>query len=777
MEVRGASRAATVAGTAVLIAAHRRARAHRAADAARGISSLVAVAAYGLAADVSGAHPAPPSHVSLRAAALPRPAMLALGSFCALGLVVTATASLVGLSRPDPFRAARGAAAALTGGALAYGVVSVTPGDLLRSRPATFLLSSMIVSFVVTTELSRRGAWRRWCTGWAAAVLLAALLDRSLGVLGLPVAVAVGWAAGFLARWALGATSTGPSVAALMEWLASRSLRMGGLAPAATEPGVLHGTLADGRGVAVRVADRDSRLAEVARTAWYRLRLRFPVDPAPPATSPRRLRDLALAGFLAADAGVDAPRPLLLEEFGDRTVVAVSTRPAGTPLEPPVDGDQAAGCFDVLRRVHGVGLALGRVRLADFARTGAQPALVSLRRSIPASSALSRRLDLAQLLVAVAGASDPDTAIGAMRKGYGPVDELAVAAVLQPVALAPWGWAGMRSAARCTGQVRSRLTPAGEPVPSVPLERFRWRTVVSIGTLVLVAYLLVGQLSSVDLVGALGRMHLRWFAAAVGASAVTYWSAGAGVAAFVAERPPLGEACLVQLSTSFAGVAMPSTVGLVAINARYLSRRRVDPSSIAAAMTLSQAANVAVTVMSVVVLGLLTGSGVSQSRLAPGPDLLVGGVVAAAVAAAVLGIPQTRVRVARLLAPHVRALLPRLVEAVSRPGRLLAGAGAALLLEASYAGALLAALAAVGARAPLLPTAIVLLLGNFVGSAAPTPGGLGGVEAALAAGLAGIGIPAHEAIPAVIVYRLATFWLPIPFGAVAYVGLRRAGRL
>src|ERR1700736_2682991 len=60
--------------------------------------------------------------------------------------------------------------------------------------------------------------------------------------------------------------------------------------------------------------------------------------------------------------------------------------------------------------------------------------------------------------------------------------------------------------------------------------------------------------------------------------------------------------------------------------------------------------------------------------------------------------------------------------------------------------------------------AIVYLVGGFVGATAPPPGGLGGVEAALAAGLTGIGTPANQAIPAVLIFRFATFWLPIPAG-------------
>ena len=64
-----------------------------------------------------------------------------------------------------------------------------------------------------------------------------------------------------------------------------------------------------------------------------------------------------------------------------------------------------------------------------------------------------------------------------------------------------------------------------------------------------------------------------------------------------------------------------------------------------------------------------------------------------------------------------------------------------------------------------------------MGAAAPTPGGIGGVEAVLAAGLTAIGIPAHEAIAAVLIFRAATFWLPIPFGWISYLDLERRGIL
>jgi uncharacterized protein (TIRG00374 family) len=54
-----------------------------------------------------------------------------------------------------------------------------------------------------------------------------------------------------------------------------------------------------------------------------------------------------------------------------------------------------------------------------------------------------------------------------------------------------------------------------------------------------------------------------------------------------------------------------------------------------------------------------------------------------------------------------------------------------------------------------------------------TPGGLGFVEAGMAATLAVAGISTGDALVATLVYRLLTFWLPIPLGAVAAYIFRR----
>ncbi len=59
-----------------------------------------------------------------------------------------------------------------------------------------------------------------------------------------------------------------------------------------------------------------------------------------------------------------------------------------------------------------------------------------------------------------------------------------------------------------------------------------------------------------------------------------------------------------------------------------------------------------------------------------------------------------------------------------------------------------------------------------VGTFAPTPGGLGAVEALLLALFTGFGVPSDIAVATVLVYRLVNYWLPLPIGVGTYFTVR-----
>jgi uncharacterized protein (TIRG00374 family) len=86
---------------------------------------------------------------------------------------------------------------------------------------------------------------------------------------------------------------------------------------------------------------------------------------------------------------------------------------------------------------------------------------------------------------------------------------------------------------------------------------------------------------------------------------------------------------------------------------------------------------------------------------------------------------------------------------------------------------LIAALYAVGATPRASLVLLAFCAAQLLGNLPLTPGGVGFVEAGLTGTLALAGVGPGAAVVATLAYRLVSFWLPIPLGAVAAVIHRR----
>ena len=86
---------------------------------------------------------------------------------------------------------------------------------------------------------------------------------------------------------------------------------------------------------------------------------------------------------------------------------------------------------------------------------------------------------------------------------------------------------------------------------------------------------------------------------------------------------------------------------------------------------------------------------------------------------------------------------------------------------------LLAALAAVGSTPRPALVLLAFCAAQLLTQIPITPGGIGFVEAGLTATLALIGVPPGEATLATLAYRLFTYWLPLPLGALGLALHRR----
>ncbi len=86
--------------------------------------------------------------------------------------------------------------------------------------------------------------------------------------------------------------------------------------------------------------------------------------------------------------------------------------------------------------------------------------------------------------------------------------------------------------------------------------------------------------------------------------------------------------------------------------------------------------------------------------------------------------------------------------------------------------ALMAALLAVGADADPFLVLLAYVVSLALSLVPITPGGLGFVEAGLTSLLVLAGAAPDQAVVATLLYRLASFWLPIPLGLLAWGGWR-----
>jgi uncharacterized protein (TIRG00374 family) len=130
-------------------------------------------------------------------------------------------------------------------------------------------------------------------------------------------------------------------------------------------------------------------------------------------------------------------------------------------------------------------------------------------------------------------------------------------------------------------------------------------------------------------------------------------------------------------------------------------------------------------------------------------------------------LPQVA-RVARDLRGTVSTLL-------TRPDKMGPLLGGAVIGHLAALFAFVAAVHAYGVHMGLAQAGALYTVATTVGGAVPTPGGVGGVEAALTGALIGAGILSATAAAIVLLFRLFTFWLPTLPGWVALQYTQRTG--
>ena len=652
-------------------------------------------------------------------------------------------------------------------------------------------------AFPTTLDLGIIAAWMfvdrgLWSDRWRriGRVVLALGIVARLGVsLADPAtiitAIAMASAASSLVQLILGAPNTRPRAAAVGEILE----RLGYKVSSVERFGGFRGFagfkvyMDDGQQLIVKVISRDLWAALLPVQIYRAARFRDVGQDRPFRSLRSAVEHEALCALKAHSDGVPAARLAVVAEFPPNAMMMAfdaRSRVSLSELEPsrrtPQLLNSVWAIVDGLQRSHTV-----HRRLNDDALWVADDGDVALVGFGSASlgvvgSALST--DVAEVLAATAALLGVQRAVQSAVAGVGPAAVAAALPRLQPLALTPRTRAAVK-AAGCLEELRDevqRVTGA-DAVPIAELERIKTGTVVTIAMAALALWTLIPQLLGVgSLWGELQQANLWWAAAAVALSALTYVGAALALDGSLTERIPLGPNIGVQMATSFVGVAAPG--GGLALSARFLQKRGIDTATAVGAVGVDTVAGLIVHLtLTGLFVALAGSSGLQTFDL---PSLGTIGLIAAGVAlvAAVgVAVPWSRALLLTRVVPATKRSLANIGEIARQPSKMIELFGGCLVITMGYILALAVAVSAFGAGPAFTSIALVYLVGSMVSSVAPTPGGIGAVEATLIAGLTSAGMSSTTAVAAVILFRLATFWIPLLPGWGAFVVLQRSGDL
>jgi glycosyltransferase 2 family protein len=534
----------------------------------------------------------------------------------------------------------------------------------------------------------------------------------------------------------------------------------------------------------VKALGSDQRDADLLYRAYRAVRLRNVGDTRPALSLFQAVEHQALVGVMAERAGVVVPGVERVIKTGD-TALLVLDWVDGISLErlpgAQIGDDLLVRLWVDVDKLHKAAIAHRSLHAGNvMVGPDGQPVVADFSFSELAATGRQMDLDVAELLASLATLVGEDRAVSTAVKVLGAEGLAPAVPLLQPLALS----AGTRRAVKqqdgLLNRTRSAAAAAGGlATPElVRVQRVRPRNLLTIAALVGVYYFLLPQLAKVgNPLPVLESAQWAWVLVAIGFSVLTYVASAIALLGGVSVRVPFWPTLLTQNASSYVNRVSPANVGGMALNVRFLQKAGVEPTAGVAAVGVNSLAGALVHLVLLVIFFAWAGrGGASKAFKLPSSSVLLAVLAAvAAVIGIVIATRQGRNLAARKVLPPLRSSLASLGRVARSPVRLTMLFGGSAVVTLAYVGALVASVEAFGGGASIAKIGAVYMAAAVVATATPTPGGVGGFEAAAIAGLTGIGISSGAAVSAVVISRLATYWLPVPPGWLSWRLLQRLG--
>jgi uncharacterized protein (TIRG00374 family) len=319
-----------------------------------------------------------------------------------------------------------------------------------------------------------------------------------------------------------------------------------------------------------------------------------------------------------------------------------------------------------------------------------------------------------------------------------------------------------------------QLSDAPSATKLANVQRITWKNVFIVVLLGIGVYVLLPQIGQLHLaLRALLHANPLWAAAALLASIITYLFSALVFRAAAPGAGPLWPILQLQVANSFANRLTPASIGSLALGIRFLQKRGKSTASASTAVGLTRLVGVPSALLLLPILFVYARHAPTHIAAVPkGITILLGALAILVAIGILLAIPKLRHKVRTAARQVIDSL-----HAVATLHHLVPLLLSALALTLSYGLCLYFALLAVHVHISFAHVLLVFIAGSTLGSAAPIPGGIGATEAALVSGLVLFGAPTEPAIAGVLIYRIASFWLPMLPGFLAYRNLTKTDHL
>lgn len=651
-------------------------------------------------------------------------------------------------------------------------------------HPGDPLLAAAVAMTAVSSSFLRRSTTHRLAVVLSIYAVVTTLTTQ-VPALGLVADIGAGLAVGSFLLLIAGRHDLAPAEDELRDSLTSIGIEVSSLRPLEVDargssPWMGHTPTGDQ--VFVKALGRDERSADLMFRLYRWMKLRRTGDHRPFVSLRRSVEHEALVSLQAASLGVRTPRILGVADAGIDGMALAYEGIAGASADSFIDIDDEAleSIWEMVSSLHARRIAHRDLRLANiFIDDDRAPLLIDFGFSELAASDQLLGTDVAELLASTAATVGTERAVAAAHRATGLAELERALPWLQPGALSAATREAIGGDKGLEPIRRMLIERCGVPEEAqVRLERVNGKALFVVATIALSAWFLIPQLADVDDIWAqVETASPKWGIAAVAFSLLTYAAATVSLLGAIPLKLRFGPALAAQLASSFANRVTPAKVGGVATNIRYFQRNGVPTAVSITAVGLNAIVGLVVHVALTLTFLLLASNDQESSLPIPSPEVVgIGFAVAVSVILVSTALPSTRRLLTTHVVPQLRAGWHSMQTIGHSPGRLIALIAGSTAITLAYLGAMAASLQAFGSTASFPLVALLFLTGSAVANAAPTPGGLGAAEAALIAALSAVE-SAEIVIPAVFLYRLVTFWLPILPGWIALTWLRSTDRL